>query len=155
MRSNVQRSVVERRSPHSPAPLTCDADSSLLASMVVQPRISCDGMSRGLRSREKSALLVNAVAISCLLSRRSKPVWSRCGVSGINRTSGYLGVKHARDLAACLSCPKAAQRLLASSAGIGFRDLPEALAFARGPASPDSITRHRGLPPTIRSTGPQ
>ena len=60
-------------------------------------------------------------------THESIPAWRQCGVSAVNRTSGCLRVKHARDLEACLSCPKAAQYLLASSAGIGFRDLPKLL----------------------------
>ena len=65
---------------------------------------------------------------------------------------GCLEVKYARDRMACQSRPKAAPFLLASSTKIGFRDLPEALACARGLASPDSSPSVGGCPLLPRST---
>lgn len=71
--------------------------------------------------------------------------------SGCDNIDGCRRVSNARDLAACQIRLKATQHLLASSVVNGFRDLPEAIAFAKGPTSPDSAHGIGGRPLLVRS----
>jgi hypothetical protein len=66
----------------------------------------------------------------------------------LSQSAGAFEFECVKNLSACQSRSKATQCRLTSSARIGFRDLPEALALARGPASPDSSTSDGGMTPT-------
>jgi hypothetical protein len=64
-----------------------------------------------------------------------------------------LGSKRVRDLSACQNRSKATPCRLTSSAGVEIRDLPEALALAKGPASPDSSSSVGDTPYSQGSLG--